>query len=76
MKSIVLLTAAFSLVVAGITGAAAKSRKYSRPAAAPRIAALHADPYAVYVGGTYAGRDPDPNIRAQLIREFGRQSNK
>jgi hypothetical protein len=31
------------------------------------------DPNAVYYGGTYAGSDPDPNIRAALIREFGRQ---
>ena len=26
--------------------------------------------YAVYVGGRYVGRDPDPNIRAALIREY------
>lgn len=32
-----------------------------------------ADPNAVFVGGTYAGADPDPNIRAALIREFGRR---
>jgi hypothetical protein len=28
---------------------------------------------AVYVGGTYAGADPDPNIRAALAREFGKR---
>jgi hypothetical protein len=33
------------------------------------------DPNAVFVGGTYAGSDPDPNIRAALAREFGRRSN-
>jgi len=27
-----------------------------------------ADPYAVYVGGEYIGRDPDPNIRAFMMR--------
>jgi len=27
---------------------------------------------AVYVGHTYAGQDPDPRIRGQLQREFGR----
>jgi hypothetical protein len=27
----------------------------------------------VYVSGTLAGADPDPNIRAALIREFGRR---
>jgi hypothetical protein len=31
------------------------------------------DPNAVFVGSTYAGSDPDPNIRGALIREFGRQ---
>jgi hypothetical protein len=33
------------------------------------------DPDAVSVGGTYAGSDPDPNIRAALRREFGRRAN-
>ncbi|MBO0755463.1 MAG: hypothetical protein J2P54_06350, partial [Bradyrhizobiaceae bacterium] len=33
------------------------------------------DPNAVFVGGTYAGSDPDPNIQAALIREFGRRRN-
>jgi hypothetical protein len=31
------------------------------------------DPNAVYVGGTYAGSDPDPNIQAALAREFGKR---
>jgi hypothetical protein len=33
------------------------------------------DPNAVFVAGTYAGSDPDPNIRAALAREFGRRRN-
>ena len=33
------------------------------------------DPNAVFVGGTYAGSDPVPNIRAALAREFGKRSN-
>jgi hypothetical protein len=33
------------------------------------------DPDAVYVGGNYAGSDPDPNIRAALSREFARHAN-
>jgi hypothetical protein len=48
--------------------AAAAARAQIMPAPRPAV-----DPYAVYVGGTYAGRDPDPNIRAQLIREFGKR---
>jgi hypothetical protein len=31
------------------------------------------DPNAVFVGGTYAGSDPDPNIRAAIAREFSRR---
>ena len=31
------------------------------------------DPNAVFSGGTYAGSDPDPNIRAALAREFGKR---
>jgi hypothetical protein len=27
--------------------------------------------YDVYQGGQYVGSDPDPNIRAQLPREYG-----
>jgi hypothetical protein len=30
------------------------------------------DPNAAFVGGSYAGSDPDPRIRAALIREFGK----
>jgi hypothetical protein len=28
------------------------------------------DPYAVWVAGTYVGRDPDPRVRDAMIREF------
>jgi hypothetical protein len=79
----------FSLVLIGAiavssTTAMARSRYYSAPPfhtyfGSPRNvpnASLYnpaKDPNAVYYGGTYAGSDPDPNIRAALIREFGRQ---
>ena len=33
------------------------------------------DPNAVFVAGTYVSSDPDPNIRAALRREFGRNAN-
>jgi len=63
---------AFSL--AGV--AAAKSphkRVYVRPPTAsvdsPEVRYRN-DPYAVWVAGTYVGRDPDPNVRAAMIREF------
>jgi hypothetical protein len=34
------------------------------------------DPYAVWVAGTYVGRDPDPRVRTEMIREFGRFDNR
>jgi hypothetical protein len=79
----------FSLVLASTiavtsTTAMARSRHYGsspfntyfgNPSNAPSSLYNPAqDPNAVYVGGTYAGSDPDPNIRAALAREFGRRS--
>ena len=28
------------------------------------------DPYGVYLGGREIGRDPDPNVRQQLLRDY------
>jgi hypothetical protein len=55
------------------TTAMARSRHHSQTAM--QWYRAHYDPNAVFVGGTYAGSDPDPNIRAALAREFGRRSN-
>lgn len=76
----------FSLVLTGTIAvssatAIAQNRHRGAPATQNRCAAARPyldynpcnDPNAVYVGGTYAGSDPDPNIRAALAREFGRQ---
>jgi hypothetical protein len=76
----------FSLVLTGTIAvssatAIAQNRHHNAPATQNRCAAARPyldynpcnDPNAVYVGGTYAGSDPDPNIRAALAREFGRQ---
>ena len=82
------LTLSFALtsaIVVTATTAMARSRHYGAP---PSDTYFHNptndpnagfynpvyDPNAVYVGGTYAGSDPDPNIRAALAREFGRRS--
>jgi hypothetical protein len=77
------------LVLAGATAitattAMARSRHYGAPSLHTYFGNLSnapnslynpaRDPNAVYSGGTYAGSDPDPNIRAALIREFGRRS--
>jgi hypothetical protein len=68
------------------TTATARSRHYGAPPSAtnfgnpsygPNTGFYNpaSDPDAVSVGGTYAGSDPDPNIRAALSREFGRSAN-
>jgi hypothetical protein len=79
----------FSLLLASAIAstamtAMARSRHYGAPppgcnaasAAGPYVGYSPCnDPNAVFVGGTYAGSDPDPNIRAALAREFGRRRN-
>jgi hypothetical protein len=79
----------FSLLLASALAstamtAMARSRHYGAPppgcnaaeAAGPYVGYNPCnDPNAVFVGGTYAGSDPDPNIRAALAREFGRRRN-
>jgi hypothetical protein len=63
--------------VAIVTTAVAKVRHKRVPPqlASHALQSYHTpnDPNAVYVGGTYAGSDPDPNIRAALMREFGKK---
>ena len=66
-------------LLASVTAAMAKST-HKRPPPPPHppmpsIASPEAkypptDPYAVWVAGTYVGRDPDPNVRSMMIREF------
>jgi hypothetical protein len=81
----------FSLLLTGAiaatsTMAIARSRHYGAPPSETYsgnpndnteagFSNLITDPNAVYVGGTYAGSDPDPNIRAALSREFARRAN-
>ena len=77
MKRIVLVASVVGLFAIDAAAAGSKPQRKPPAAAAARAQIMPArpavDPYAVYVGGTYAGRDPDPNIRAQLIREFGKR---
>jgi hypothetical protein len=66
------------VLVVGIpsTTAMARSRHQNSPEMYSRETNFYrpvGDPNAVFVGGTYAGSDPDPNIRGALIREFGRR---
>jgi hypothetical protein len=78
-KSLISIIAALSIAsiaIASVAGAATKSpnkRSHVRPPATSIDSPegrYRNDPYAVWVAGTYVGRDPDPNVRAALIREF------
>jgi hypothetical protein len=74
LKLLVLVVGALSLL--GATEAAAKSKHKRVPAQTPAYSAdspearYRNDPYAVWYAGTYVGRDPDPRVRASMIREF------
>jgi hypothetical protein len=64
--------------VTAVTATAAMARSRQHAAPEPYQAGSYFynpinDPNAVFVGGTYAGSDPDPRIRAALAREFGRR---
>ena len=60
------------LSAATVTPAVAKVRHRPTPPDATHW--YHTPPTgAVFVGGTYAGSDPDPNIRGALAREFGKR---
>jgi hypothetical protein len=59
------------------TTALARNRQHTAPvpySAGSYFYSPANDPNAVFVGGTYAGSDPDPRIRAALAREFGRRA--
>lgn len=85
MIQVIFLLLLASVTTVTATTAMARSRHYGAPAPQNRCNASAAGPYvgynpcndpnAVFVGGTYAGSDPDPNIRAALMREFGRRRN-
>lgn len=66
------LVATLIAFVVMVSPAAAAAKKHktavARPDAHVAQARPAADPYAVYVGGEYIGRDPDPNIRASMMR--------
>jgi hypothetical protein len=55
-------------LVAVSTAGAQPQRTGSRPAHDPYLGYNPADHTVVSIDGAYVGRDPDPNIRAQLRR--------
>ena len=61
------------LGAATVTPAAAKVRHRPVPPDATYWYHTPTASGAVFVGGTYAGSDPDPNIRGALAREFGKR---
>jgi hypothetical protein len=86
MIRVIFWLALASAIAVTLTTAMARSRHYGTPPSDtyfgnpsndPNVGFYNpaSDPDAVYVGGTYAGADPDPNIRGALRREFGRRPN-
>ena len=67
-----LLSLVLALAAATVTTADAKVRHKSVPTFVSH-GYYQPETQAVFTSGTYAGADPDPNIRAALIREFGRR---
>jgi hypothetical protein len=77
-KSAPLFTLPFRSVAIGLavvflfaSGADAQTRSARAPRTVrsdPLLGYSQRDPSVVSVGGAYVGRDPDPNIRAQLNR--------
>ena len=61
--------AAVSLLFVVAADAQTRSPRIPRPVRPdPLLGYSQRDPSVVSVGGAYVGRDPDPNIRAQLNR--------
>jgi hypothetical protein len=67
-----ILVAALIASVAIVAPAAAAAKKSKKAVSRPSISKVQgrgaADPSAVYVSGEYIGRDPDPNIRAYMMK--------
>jgi hypothetical protein len=77
MKSKLLISAVAALLLASIPVANAKYTHKRVQVRVPTTSSVESpevryrnDPYAVWVAGTYVGRDPDPRVRDSLIREF------
>jgi hypothetical protein len=76
MVRLILSSVIASVIAVTSTMATARSRHQDPPKTySPQTNFYHpaSDANDVYVGGTFAGSDPDPNIRGALIREFGRR---
>jgi hypothetical protein len=72
MKTHILLAALVASVAFAAPADAASKKKKKVGHRAP-ISAVHSKAYSndVYVGGEYQGRDPDPSIRAFMMRSPG-----
>ena len=74
MKLIVSMAVLITAVALAAPSAAFAAKKHKKtvsrtsPTTTTVRAGSRSDPYAVYVSGEYIGRDPDPNIRASMIR--------
>jgi hypothetical protein len=70
-RAVIGMSAAVAVSLLFVVGANAQTRspRIARPVRPdPLLGYSQRDPSVVSVGGAYVGRDPDPNIRAQLNR--------
>jgi len=72
MKTHILLAALVASVAFAVPADAASKKKKKAVHRAP-VGAVYSktSSQAVYVGGEYQGQDPDPSIRAYMIRNPG-----
>jgi hypothetical protein len=72
MKTIILAAAIAAAIAGPALAAPGKMTHYVRHERAlpDSNAFMTNDPIGVYVDGREIGRDPDPNIRAELLREY------
>jgi hypothetical protein len=65
---------AILLVLSFAAGTASAKQKHHIKASDVRASASlppdRSDPHSLHVGGAFIGADPDPTIRAQLLRDF------
>jgi hypothetical protein len=69
-----ILAGLIAVSLAGTAAAGAPKHPKRHRATAPAVRVVPnnpcADPYAVCWAGNYIGRDPDPNVRSQLLWDF------
>lgn len=79
MKSIILATAIAAVLAGPALAAPNKMTHNVRHTSQLRdshAAVMATDPLGVYVNGQEVGRDPDPNIRSEILRDYYTQQGE